>query len=273
MNVMTVCSTKGGVGKTSLCANLGGFVAESGWKVLLIDTDPQPSLSTYFPLTVQSDYGITRIFSHVDINNSISKTSVSRLDIVRSDDPDNKCDREIKKQPDGRNRMRNVLLELNSYDLVIIDTQGASSAVLDSAILSSDLLLSPIVPDMLSAREFFRGIVPILGRLRKSYGAINLPLSMHALIYRTRPTVDARQLARQIRYLIGELPQVNLLNTSIPDRTVYRDAASAQVPVHRFETKRRFGTSANESMTSLATELLPDFSVESDRMHSVARAM
>ncbi len=257
MKVMTVCSTKGGVGKTSLCANLGGLVAENGRKVLLIDTDPQPSLSTYFPLTVQSDFGVTRIFSHVDIKNSISKTSVCRLDIVISDDPDNKCDTEIKNLPDGRNRMRSVLLELNTYDLVIIDTQGASSAVLDAAILSSDLLLSPIVPDMLSAREFFRGIIPILERLRKSYGAINLPHSMHALIYRTRPTIDARQLARQIRYLIEELPEVNLLETSIPDRTVYREAASAQVPVHRFEKKRKSGLSANESMIALAAELLP----------------
>ena len=262
MNVVTVCSTKGGVGKTSLCANLGGLVAENGWKVLLIDTDPQPSLSTYFPLTVRSDYGVTRIFSHVDIKNSISKTSVCRLDIVISDDPDNKCEKEITNLPDGRNRMRSVLFELNSYDLVIIDTQGASSAVLDAAILSSDLLLSPIVPDMLSAREFFRGIIPILERLKRSYGAINLPHSMHALIYRTRPTIDARQLARQIRYLIEELPGVNLLETSIPDRTVYREAASAQIPVHRFEKKRKFGPSANESMISLAAELLPDLYCE-----------
>ena len=264
MNVMTVCSTKGGVGKTSLCANLGGLVAENGWKVLLIDTDPQPSLSTYYPLTDQSDYGVTRIFSHVDIEHSISKTSVSRLDIVISDDPDNKCDAEIKNLPDGRNRMRSVLLELNSYDLVIIDTQGASSAVLDAAILSSDLLLSPIVPDMLSAREFFRGIVAVLERLRKSYGAVNLPHSMHALIYRTRQTIDARQMARQIRYLIEELPEINLLESSIPDRTVYRDAASAQVPVHRFEKKRKSGPSANESMISLAAELLPDLNCETE---------
>ena len=262
MNVITVCSTKGGVGKTSLCANLGGLAADFGLKVLLIDTDPQPSLSTYFPLTDQSQYGVTRIFSHVDIKNSISKTSVSRLDIVISDDPDNVCETEIPRLPDGWNRMRSVLLELSNYDLVIIDTQGASSSVLDSAILSSDLLLTPIVPDMLSAREFFRGIMRVLERLKNSYGAISLPKAMHALIYRTRPTVDAKQVARQIGYLINELPEINLLETSIPDRTVYREAASAQIPVHNYEKKRRFGPSANESMLSLAKELLPEIICE-----------
>ena len=258
MNVITVCSTKGGVGKTSLCANLGGLAADAGCKVLLIDTDPQPSLSTYFPLTNRSQYGITRIFSHVEINRSISKTSISSLDIVMSDDPDNLCDRKIHQIPDGWNRMRSVLLELNCYDLVIIDTQGASSAVLDAAILASDVLLSPIVPDMLSAREFFRGIMRVIERLKRSHGAIGLPKSMHALIYRTRPTVDSRLVVEQIRQLINEIPDINLLQTCIPDRTVYREAASAQVPVHNYEKKRRFGLSASESMVSLATELLPD---------------
>ncbi len=262
MNVVTICSSKGGVGKTSLCANLGGLVADLGWKVLLIDTDPQPSLSTYFPLLEHSPYGLTRIFSHVEIDCAISKTALSRLDIVLSDDPDCLCEKEISILPDGMNRMRSVLLALSDYDLVIIDTQGASSAVVDAAILSSDLLVSPIVPDMLSAREFFRGVMRVIERLERTYGAINLPGSMNALIYRTRPTVDARLVARQIQYLINELPEINLLNTSIPDRTVYRDAASAQVPVHSFEKKRKYGASAYENMLSLAAELLPDLNFE-----------
>lgn len=259
MNVITVCSTKGGVGKTSLCANLGGLAADVGLNVLLIDTDPQPSLSTYFPLTSRSKYGVTRIFSHVEIKNSISKTSICRLDIVVSDDPDNICDKEIPRMSDGLNRLHSVLLELNNYDLVIIDTQGASSSLLDAAILCSDLLLIPIAPDMLSAREFFRGIMCVLERLKNSYGAVGLPSSMNAVIYRTRLTTDARVVAQQIECLINQLPEINMLETRIPDRTVYRDAASAQIPVHNYETKRRSGLSANESMISLAKEILPGF--------------
>ena len=40
-----VISTKGGVGKTTLTANLGGLLADIGFRTLLIDTDVQPSLS------------------------------------------------------------------------------------------------------------------------------------------------------------------------------------------------------------------------------------
>ncbi len=45
--VLTICSTKGGVGKTTLTANLAGFLADAGQQVLLVDADIQPTLSSY----------------------------------------------------------------------------------------------------------------------------------------------------------------------------------------------------------------------------------
>lgn len=44
MFTITVVSTKGGVGKTTLAANLGGLLRDIGLRVLLIDADVQPSL-------------------------------------------------------------------------------------------------------------------------------------------------------------------------------------------------------------------------------------
>ena len=48
MYTIGVVSTKGGVGKTTLAANLGAILTDFGLRVLLIDTDPQASLSKYF---------------------------------------------------------------------------------------------------------------------------------------------------------------------------------------------------------------------------------
>jgi chromosome partitioning related protein ParA len=49
----TITSTKGGVGKTTLTANLGALLADMGLRVLLVDADVQPSLSKYFPLAAR----------------------------------------------------------------------------------------------------------------------------------------------------------------------------------------------------------------------------
>ncbi|RMM42295.1 ParA family protein, partial [Pseudomonas amygdali] len=65
MFVTSLLSTKGGVGKTTLAANLGGFCADAGLKVLLIDMDPvQPSLSSYYPMTEEVSGGIFDLIAH-----------------------------------------------------------------------------------------------------------------------------------------------------------------------------------------------------------------
>ncbi|MBN0698094.1 ParA family protein, partial [Pseudomonas aeruginosa] len=48
MQVVSIISTKGGVGKTTTAANLGGLAADAGLRVLLLDLDVQPTLSSYY---------------------------------------------------------------------------------------------------------------------------------------------------------------------------------------------------------------------------------
>ena len=55
---ITIVSTKGGVGKTTLTANLGGILADSGYRVLLIDADPQPTLSSYYSFEQRASHGL-----------------------------------------------------------------------------------------------------------------------------------------------------------------------------------------------------------------------
>ncbi len=50
MVIFGVIGTKGGVGKTTLSANLGALLADMGLRVLLVDADVQVSLSKFYKL-------------------------------------------------------------------------------------------------------------------------------------------------------------------------------------------------------------------------------
>ena len=61
--VISVTSTKGGVGKTTTAANLGALLAQHGMSVLLVDADIQPSLSKYFPITKRAPHGLSMVIT------------------------------------------------------------------------------------------------------------------------------------------------------------------------------------------------------------------
>ena len=261
---LTICSTKGGVGKTTLTANLAGFLADAGQQVLLVDADIQPTLSSYYPLAQQADGGLLQLVTTGSIQGTVSHTQIPGLDIVISDDPEGSIENWILHTPDGRVRMRYALRNLQDYDVVLIDTQGAVGPLQDAGVLAADLLLSPIPPEVLSAREFARGTLGMLERLRPM-GHLGAPIGhLHGLIYRMDRTIDAIEVANTLRRAtFGESRGgISILSTVVPATVAYREAATARQPVHRIEKQRRGPTpSALEVMTALVSELLPHIDV------------
>lgn len=257
--VVTVCSTKGGVGKTTLTANLGAILIDLGQRVLLIDADIQPTLSSYFPLDRQASGGLSSLLTTADIGNAISRATIG-CDIVISDDPDGQLENWILHTPDGRVRLKHALARLSGYDMVLIDTQGAVGPLQDCGILAADCLISPIPPDILSAREFARGMLRILERLRPMQ-FLGAPVGhLHGLLYRVDRTRDATQIAAELRREAGSPghPAFSILKTQVPATVAYREAATARMPIHLWEPHRTGPTpSGRETMLSLVRELLP----------------
>ena len=259
MQVITIVSSKGGVGKTTLTANLGGFWALAGYRVLMIDADIQPTLSSYYPFDYRAASGLYDVVTTGTIVPAISQTALPNLDIVISDDPEGRLENWILHTPDGRVRLRRALADMD-YDFVLIDTQGAIGPLQDLGVLAGDVLLSPIPPEVLSAREFARGTLAMLERLRPMH-ALGAPIGhLYGVCYRMDHTVDARIVAETLRKSTFTETQggISILDTVVPATVAYREAASAQVPAHVWEPRRRRGTApaALDTMTALVHELL-----------------
>ncbi|AHN71197.1 hypothetical protein CF65_00665 [Aggregatibacter actinomycetemcomitans HK1651] len=65
--IITIACTKGGSAKSTNAANIGAFCADHGLRTLLIDTDTQPTLSSYYSLAETAPGGIHEFLSLRDI--------------------------------------------------------------------------------------------------------------------------------------------------------------------------------------------------------------
>lgn len=266
MKVLSILSTKGGVGKTTTAANLGGFIADAGLRVLLVDLDVQPTLSSYFTLVRRAAGGIYELlaFNESRSERLISHTAITNLDLILSNDERGDLNSLLLHAPDGRLRLRHLRQVFErDYDLMLLDTQGARSVLLEMAVLASDLALSPVTPEILAARELRRGTVQLIRDVApfRHWGIEPPPLK---LLLNRVPTVsaNARLMTQALRQIFRDELGITVLATSVPALEVYPRASTSALPVHRLEPRAptgRVAPAAAQTLCALASELFPEW--------------
>lgn len=182
MKVVSIINHKGGVGKTTLTANLGAGLAARGKKVLLLDLDSQASLTISFftqnewaetllpAKTIKHWYDDMDSGSAMDSPESLisSPQRVNRrlrhssgvVDIIAAHRDLSEVDTALATQLSGdpelfaalHSRLRAALTHssLAGYDVVLIDCAPSFGLIAKNAVAASDMLLIPTKPDYLS---------------------------------------------------------------------------------------------------------------------------
>lgn len=266
MDVLSLISTKGGAGKTTVAANLGGVLADAGLRVLLLDMDSQPTLSSYYALSKSREAGSYELIAQrlTAPDQVISTTVIQQLDLIVSNDRAGHISTLLLHAADGRLRLRNLLPAFEEhYDVLIIDTQGARSVVVEMVILASGCALCPVPPEMLAARELRRGTLGLFEEMEPyRYLGVDLPSVKLLLNQVNANRRDTRLIMQSLQASFQEDPYVTVCSTVIPDRVAYPNAASLGLPVHRLEATAPSGSRspcAAEVMRGLAIELFPQW--------------
>ncbi len=159
--VICVHTSKGGTGKTTISTNLAVALAAQGYRVCLIDADPQSSATTLLGLAPEDENRktIRNLISPSEGNSSLSEVVVpiyenAYLDFVPADLSMNRLERELNSDRfrDVRfsNYYKNHIDEFKKYEFIIIDTNPSSTTLNFNTMVPANLIIAVAMLDGLS---------------------------------------------------------------------------------------------------------------------------
>lgn len=164
MKALALYSIKGGVGKTTGTVNLAFCAAQSGFRTLVWDLDPQAASSFYFRIKPKVKGGGSRLIAgKTELNDLIKGTDHDRLDLMPSDFSYRNLDLFLEARKKPVTQLKKLLKPLSDdYDLIFLDCPPSISLLSEAIFKASDILITPVIPTTLSLRtlqqlkEFFQ---------------------------------------------------------------------------------------------------------------------
>lgn len=204
--IISMCNQKGGVGKTTTTINLGAALAEIGFKVLLVDFDPQGSLSVGLgvnPHTLDTSiYNLLLSRDHT-ADEVIRESSVDGLDILPSNIDLSAAEVQLVSEVAREQTLTRVLRPLRKdYDFILIDCAPSLGLLTINALTSSDYVIMPL------ECEFFalRGIALLTDTISKVQDRLNPDLGVLGILgtmYDAR-TLHSREVLERVVQAFGD---------------------------------------------------------------------
>ena len=148
--IISVANQKGGAAKTTSAVNLAAGLVLEGYKVLLLDMDPQTNATQVFlhpDVEVELEQSLYSSLIHYSpITPLIRKTALDNLDFVPSHIRMSGVDLDLAHVYDNRSaRLRRALNGVSDrYDYVIIDNPPALGLLTVNSFVASDKILIPV---------------------------------------------------------------------------------------------------------------------------------
>jgi chromosome partitioning protein len=244
--VISFANQKGGVAKTTTTLNLGVALSEQGFKVLLVDLDPQGNLTMsqgLNPDTIERSMfdvlvhrlPIQEVIHHTEVDLAVSSIDLAGAELALS-------------SMIGRERAleKAILPVKDGYDYVLIDTPPSLGLLTINALVASNGVIVPVQCEYLS----LRGLVQLENTLSMIRENLNPDVGIEGILptmYDSR-TLHSREAVEILQENFGEL----VFDTKIRKTVRYAEAPVKGTSVLKYDPSG----SAAAAYRDLAKEVL-----------------